>query len=449
MKKKYFFGIFICLVLLCSGVFLLATNSFKANNQILINNQLSADNATITVEIDNVYGLGRQHISGATLNITVGIEKTSRPEEDSRTGSTFDLSTRPGSSNSGTVDASGWMWYDPFIIINSITINSNGKDGDSKIIADGSVICYSTSSYYDDGYVVYKPGCTIRLSSRASLSKRFILDIYWKIEYNCKYNDGTNNSTTAYYSTYDTDLTSSVTLPTREGYTFKGYYTEKSGGDQWITENGSVNTAKLHRSSARPRTLYAHWTPKTYRIDTNILSPSNVQDYNSGTMTQIYIGQTRTGLTDQAFSAIEADTTLTIADIEPATGMYVNSITVDRGTVSPYISYGRLGCTYTVIPSVLGNPRGNGNWDAIISINMDWLLYKVRYNANGGSGTMTDQSFTYNTAQNLKSNTFKRAGYYFTGWNGNGTNYTNGQSVINLTTTHNSTIDFDQPHYYT
>ena len=55
---------------------------------------------------------------------------------------------------------------------------------------------------------------------------------------------------------------------------------------------------------------------------------------------------------------------------------------------------------------------------------------------------MTDQSFTYNTAQNLKSNTFTRAGYYFTGWNGNGTNYTNGQSVINLTTTHNSTIDF-------
>ena len=438
MKKKYFFGILLSLFLLCGGVFLLATNSFKANNQILINNQLSADNATITVEIDNVYGLGRQHISGATLNITVGIEKTSRPEEDSRTGSTFDLSTRPGSSNSGTVDASGWMLYDPFIIINSITINSNGKDGDSKIIADGSVIYYSGFFLDDAGYVVYKPGCTIRLS-RANLSTRFTLDIYWKIEYNCKYNDGTNNSTTAYYSTYHNDLTSSVTLPTREGYTFQGYYT--SDGTQVINSSGQW-TRNWNRWSAQPADLYAQWTPKTYRIDTNILSPSNVQDYNSGTMTQIYIGQTRTGLTDQAFSAIEADTTLTIADIEPATGMYVNSITVDRGTVSPYISYGRLGCTYTVIPSVLGNPRGNGNWDAIISINMDWLLYKVRYNANGGSGTMTDQSFTYNTAQNLKSNTFKRAGYYFTGWNGNGTNYTNGQSVINLTTTHNSTIDF-------
>ena len=61
------------------------------------------------------------------------------------------------------------------------------------------------------------------------------------------------------------------------------------------------------------------------------------------------------------------------------------------------------------------------------------------------SGTMSNQHFIYNTAQNLKNNKFSRAGYKFNGWNtkiyGTGTSYTAGQSVNNLTTTDNSTIN--------
>lgn len=42
--------------------------------------------------------------------------------------------------------------------------------------------------------------------------------------------------------------------------------------------------------------------------------------------------------------------------------------------------------------------------------------YKVRFNSNGGTGTMTDQSFTYGKSQALKANTFKKSGYAFKGW---------------------------------
>lgn len=309
-------------------VCLLATNNFKANNQILINNQLSADNPTITVEIGNVYGLGRQHISGATLNITVGIEKTSLPEEDSRTGSTFDLSTSPGSSNSGTVDASGWMWYDPFIIINSITINSNGKDGDSKIIADGSVICYSSSSHYDDDYVVYKPGCTIRLS-RASYLKRFILDIYWKIEYNCKYNDGTNNSTTAYYNIapYGTSY-SKPAIPTRTGYQFKGYYT--SGGDQIFNAKGAL-MGSLSMSTARPAQLYAQWEPNKYDVNINIYNPEGGEDYTTNINGTFYLkDENGTVFPDQyneTGNKITYDTSWQIYEIVPGAGRSLDRVT--------------------------------------------------------------------------------------------------------------------------
>lgn len=63
--------------------------------------------------------------------------------------------------------------------------------------------------------------------------------------------------------------------------------------------------------------------------------------------------------------------------------------------------------------------------------------YKIRFNANNGSGSMSDMSMTYDTAKNLTSNAFSRTGYTFSGWNtkadGTGTSYSNAQSVKNLT----------------
>ena len=70
--------------------------------------------------------------------------------------------------------------------------------------------------------------------------------------------------------------------------------------------------------------------------------------------------------------------------------------------------------------------------------------YKVKFNANGGTGTMADQSFTYDVAQNLTANSFTKTGFTFAGWatSANGAvAYTNGQSVSNLTTTKNGTVN--------
>lgn len=64
--------------------------------------------------------------------------------------------------------------------------------------------------------------------------------------------------------------------------------------------------------------------------------------------------------------------------------------------------------------------------------------YKVIFDANNGSGSMADQTLTYDTATNLTTNTYTRFGYSFNGWNteagGTGTSYTDGASVINLRT---------------
>ena len=69
--------------------------------------------------------------------------------------------------------------------------------------------------------------------------------------------------------------------------------------------------------------------------------------------------------------------------------------------------------------------------------------YTVVFNANGGTGTMSNQARTYNDDVALTENAFTRAGYTFSGWNtvadGSGTAYTNGASE-NLTSTAGDTV---------
>jgi len=70
--------------------------------------------------------------------------------------------------------------------------------------------------------------------------------------------------------------------------------------------------------------------------------------------------------------------------------------------------------------------------------------YTVSYNANGGTGTTASSSHTYGTAKSLTANGFSRTDYRFAGWNtkadGTGTNYSDKQSVSNLTATNGGTV---------
>lgn len=59
--------------------------------------------------------------------------------------------------------------------------------------------------------------------------------------------------------------------------------------------------------------------------------------------------------------------------------------------------------------------------------------YTVTFNANGGIGTMTEQTFTEGEAQALTRNAFTYDGHTFSGWNtvqsGSGASYTDGQTI--------------------
>lgn len=84
-----------------------------------------------------------------------------------------------------------------------------------------------------------------------------------------------------------------------------------------------------------------------------------------------------------------------------------------------------------------GGESGGGTTPTSVS-------YTVAFNANGGSGTMANESFVTGTAKALTICTFTRTGYIFIGWSKTSSattsTYDDGQSVKDLTTTSGATV---------
>jgi len=70
--------------------------------------------------------------------------------------------------------------------------------------------------------------------------------------------------------------------------------------------------------------------------------------------------------------------------------------------------------------------------------------YTVKFNANGGTGSMAPQTFTYNKVQILRVNSFKRTGYTFQGWattSSGSVKYKDKQSASNLASINGATVN--------
>ena len=78
--------------------------------------------------------------------------------------------------------------------------------------------------------------------------------------------------------------------------------------------------------------------------------------------------------------------------------------------------------------------------DQIVGLDIKFSLYayKVRFDANGGTGSMDSIDVKYNESATLPANTFTKEGFRFKNWNtaedGSGTTYTNKQSIYNINT---------------
>ena len=97
-------------------------------------------------------------------------------------------------------------------------------------------------------------------------------------------------------------------------------------------------------------------------------------------------------------------------------------------------NYGKTGCE----PCKVGHHSSEG------ASKCDANTYTVEFNNNTGNGTMSNQKFTYGQKQNLKANTFTKAGYKFAGWNtkanGSGNNYADKADGSNFVVNHRDNV---------
>ena len=200
--------------------------------------------------------------------------------------------------------------------------------------------------------------------------------------------------------TFDITKTISSTKPSRNGYIFNGWNTQKDGkGTAYAS-----GAAYKHDQNGGTVTLYAQWTPwkHTVTYDKNV-DPSS----SSQTVTNMPGNQTKT-----------FDEKLMISSTKPSRNGYIfngwNTQKDGKGTA--YAS----GAEY--------KHDQNGN---TVTLYAQWTAWKhtVHYNANGGdqNSVPTDQTKTFDQAIILSDKKPTRHGYNFVRWNtkadGTGTSY--------------------------
>ena len=194
---------------------------------------------------------------------------------------------------------------------------------------------------------------------------------------------------------------------TKSGFHFTGWNTEADGSGISYTNGQSI-------IDLGDITLYAQWEVNTFNIVFNHNGGSgrmvNMKNITSGVPTVLTENSyARTGYTFAGWNTEADGSGISYEDMQSI----VYFADMNEENITLYAQW--TGNTYTVV-----------------------------FDANGGTGTMEDQTMIYGSTTQLASNGFTKAEYGFVGWNteadGSGTKYTNNQSVNNLTTENGAII---------
>ncbi len=214
----------------------------------------------------------------------------------------------------------------------------------------------------------------------------------------------------------------------------------------WIIRNPASTTYTTLQPIA-DATGYVTGTPGNHMGGWEYITtcPDNYTLANAGTYSAtcransfsvVYDGNGATG----GSAPSEAPTTCTVGSSCPVGGI---SYTKTGYKYTQWTCTNLDGLTIKLLP---GQRIGIGAENDTVTCKPDWSpnVYTVTFNANGGSGSMSDQTFTYDVAQALTQNAFTRTHYDFKGWSTSSTasnaTYMDKESVSNLTATNAETV---------
>jgi len=199
------------------------------------------------------------------------------------------------------------------------------------------------------------------------------------------------------------DITPPSTNPTRTGYSFTNWYSESACTNLFVFTNHTISATTY---------IYAGWSANEYEV---------TFDSNEGTSGS---------MANQTIVFGESETLL--KNEYARTGYTFNGWNTKADG---------SGTTYADQSNFKMTTEG-----ATLYAVWKPITYTVSFDGNTNTGGSTEnQVFTYDTPQNLTLNGFTKTGYSFTEWNtssdGNGTPYSDGDSVNNLSTTNTGIIE--------
>lgn len=333
----------------------------------------------------------------ASQSSTVAANLTSNSGAISRNGYTFNgWNTAANGSGTAYADASNFAFAATTTLYAQWTANSYAVSYDShggSPVADGSFVTDGTiatlppapsrAGYSFNGWFAAASGGTALANGYApGATEAITLHAQW-----------TGATNTVAYNTHGGSAVSDgsfvtggtiATLPpapTRDGYTFDGWFAAASGG--------TALADGYAPSGSEAITLHAQWTAKTY-----------VVTYDSHGGSAVANGSFKTGETIATFPSAPTRNGYTFQ------GWFV----AETGGTALNVGY---------LPINAEN----------ITLHAQWAqsAFTVTFEANGGSGTMPAQ--TEGASAKLDLNKFAKDGFYFENWNtqanGGGTEYAN------------------------
>lgn len=360
--------------------------------------------------------------------------------------------------------------YAQWIAWPKVTFMPNGGNGSMAVQSSGNPAPLNPNTFTRSGYVFTGwntssggNGTSYANGDNYNFSTNITLYAQWEsnftgggyITLNSNYSGGPSAVRQFFYSIFGAPIALNSNAFTRSGYALIGWNTRPDGSGTAYTRDQALNGI-----GGEGKVLYAQWgVPSTTTFAANYPGGSTTSQVGAGTIALAPNSFARpgyvflqwntaangsgTGYADQASYSFGTDITLYAQWVQQVTVTFnanggvgtmpqQSTISARNLVANTFTRTGWDFIGWNTAANGSGTSYGNG---ALFPFGTNTTLYAqwaqrftVTFNANGGGGTMANQSLSGSGA--LTSNSFTRSGYVFVGWNtaasGKGTAYSDG-----------------------